>query len=304
MSFNRLLQPKINPFGLFIYSPKEGTVILKTFSDQIIYQNELNKYNDQGTYCNSFNDIFISEGKYFWIINNKTFTIRKKKAPIERKNHSMIFLSSLTGKSNVFLVGGADKKTFYYDLNKNYFINWAETNELHNKPALIRIDDYLYLFDSLKLSNSCFERTKISDNEKKWEKIIPNFDRKITYNFPTKNFAAAIDSKGSVIFLGGDNISLENNKTYVYDPKNNRISLSLTGTNDSMDFYDKTFYKINNKYNVALPYDLNSIQEIALVDKNEQSLIKINIEFSFPSEDNNTINFKYINSNYNNYNNK
>ena len=82
----------------------------------------------------------------------------------------MIFLSFLNGCSKVFLVGGTDKKSFYYDLKKNYFINWAETNEVHNKPSLIRIGDYLYLFDNLKQSKSCFETTKLSDIDKKWKK--------------------------------------------------------------------------------------------------------------------------------------
>ena len=34
-------------------------------------------------------------------------------------------------------IRGEDKKSFYYDLNKNYFINWGDTNEIHLKPALI-----------------------------------------------------------------------------------------------------------------------------------------------------------------------
>ena len=306
MSYNRLLQPKINPFGLIIYFPKEGTITLKTFSDKIISSSELYKYKEQGTYCNSFNDLFISEGKDFWIINNKSFSIIKKKTPIEKKNHSMIFLSFLTGSSKVFLVGGTDKKTFYYDLKKNYFINWAETNEVHNKPALIRIGDYLYIFDNLKQSKCCFERTKLSDNEKKWEKIEPNFDNSIISIFP-KNFATSVDSSGNVVFLGGDNVNLDNNKAFVYDLKNNNISLSVNGTNDNVDFYDKTFYKTNNKYSVALPHHLQSTKEIAAIDKDEQSLIKLNIEQSFPDEDSKT-NYQYrTNNNYLNtykYNNK
>ena len=85
MSYNRLLQPKINPFGIYIYSPKEGTVDLKTFSDKIIRENELYKYKEQGTYCNSFNDLFISEGKEFWIINNTSFAIKRKKNSYRKK---------------------------------------------------------------------------------------------------------------------------------------------------------------------------------------------------------------------------
>ena len=46
-------------------------------------------------------------------------------------------------------IRGEDKKSFYYDLNKNYFINWGDTNEIHLKPALIKISEYLYIVDSI-----------------------------------------------------------------------------------------------------------------------------------------------------------
>ena len=276
MSFNRLLQPKTNPFGVIIYCPKEGSVILKQFSVKIISENELNKFS-KGTYCNSFNNLFISEGKYFWIINNTSFNVRKKKMPIEKNNHSMIFLPCNKGAGRTFIIGGSDKKTFFYDLKKNYFINWAETNEVHSKPTLIKIDDYLYIMDSLKQQNFCFERTKLSDNEKRWEKIMPNFDKKIISNFPSGGLAASLDSNGSVVFLGGDNINLTNN-SYVYDPKNNKVSISLNGTNDSVNFCDKNFYKFDKKYSIALPKDIEEVKEIAIIDKDEQSLIKSHID--------------------------
>jgi len=68
-----------------------------------------------------------------------------------------------------------------------------------------------------------------------------------------------------------------------------------------MSFYDKTFYKINKKYSVALPHNLSELKEIAVIDKDEQSLIKVNIEFpSFPSNDKNTNNLmacNYCNNN-------
>ena len=278
MSYNILLQPKANPFSIYIYYPKKENVVLKTFPSKIISSNELNKYKEQGAYCNSFNDLYISEGKNFWIINNSSFLIKKKTAPIDKKNHSIIFLSSLLDTSKVFVVGGSDKKTFFYDLIKNYFLNWAETNELHIRPALIKIDDYLYIFDGLKQSKICFERTKLTESLKKWEKIVPNIDKKLISYFPSKYFATTFDSNNKILFLGGDNNKLENNSTFLYDNKNNTISLSLKGTNDNMIFYDQTFYNINNKYTVALPHDLSEIREIAIIDKKEQSLIKKSID--------------------------
>ena len=284
-SYKKIIQPKSNPFGLLICSPKEKKISLKTYPEKIISLFELNKFNESSSYCNSLNDLYISEEKDFWSIDNNDFKIKKKNMPSNKRNHSMIFLITNDNNEWVFILGGEDKKSFYYDLNKNYFINWGETNEIHFKPAIIKISEYLYILDSINLNNNCFERTKIASPIRKWEKIIPNLDENIiSNNFPSK-FGVSLDSNGNILFLGGDNINNINN-TYIYKPGNNTISLSQNGTNDNMIFDDKTFYKISDKYNIALPHDLINSKEISIVDKVEQSLIKVNIEC--PTDDNDT----------------
>ena len=284
-SYKKIIQPKSNPFGLLICSPKEKKISLKTYPEKIISLFELNKFNESSSYCNSLNDLYISEEKDFWSIDNNDFKIKKKNMPSNKRNHSMIFLITNDNNEWVFILGGEDKKSFYYDLNKNYFINWGETNEIYFKPALIKISEYLYIFDSINLNQNFFERIKIISPIRKWEKIIPNLDENIiNNNFPSK-FGVSLDSNGNILFLGGDNINNINN-TYIYKPGNNIISLSQNGTNDNMIFDDKTFYKINDKYNIALPHDLINSKEISIVDKVEQSLIKVNIEC--PTDDNDT----------------
>ena len=276
MNYTKLFLPKLNPFRLYIYSFKENSIILKTFSQDKLASAKLSNLNSSFAYCNSYNNLFISEGNDFWIINHSSFQIKYKKMPIQKKAQSLIFVKNGDGK--IFVVGGGDKKSFYYDLKKNYFINWAETNMLHTNPALINIGDYLYILDSVKNNKLIFERTKLTDNKKQWEIIEPKYDENILKNFPNESFGVSLDSKGKIIFIGGNNINMENNATFVYDINENRISLSNQGSNDNMKFVDKTFYIFDNKYNVGLPEDLDEIKEIAFVDKNEQSLIKTNID--------------------------
>ena len=276
MNYTKLFLPKLNPFRLYIYSLKENSIILKTFSQDKLASAKLSNLNSSFAYCNSYNNLFISEGNDFWIINHSSFQIKYKKMPIQKKAQSLIFVKNSDGK--IFVVGGGDKKSFYYDLKKNYFINWAETNMLHTNPALINIGDYLYILDSMKNNKLIFERTKLTDNKKQWEIIEPKYDENILKNFPNESFGVSLDSKGKIIFIGGNNINMENNATFVYDINENRISLSNQGSNDNMKFIDKTFYIFDNKYNVGLPEDLDEIKEIAFVDKNEQSLIKTNID--------------------------
>lgn len=280
MEYHKLLQPKVCPFGLIIFYPSEGKISLKNFPENIIESDKLNDLTKKGVYCNSVKDLYISEGKNFWIINNNTFSIIRKDMPINKTEHSMIYLESL----GTFLVGGIDKKSFFYDTKKNYFMNWANTNELHICPALIQIGDYLYIFDDLKKENGCFERTKLKGGEKKWEKIIPNYDKDIICHFPSTGFGVALDINGDIIFLGGDNIDFENNKSFVYNIKENKLYLSENGTNDKVILSDKTFYKINQKNSIALPCNINETKEICSFSNNDQSLMKIIIDFSEVSE--------------------
>ena len=119
--------------------------------------------------------------------------------PSNKRNHSMIFLEANDNNELVYIVGGEDKKSFNYDLNKSYFINWGETNEIHFKPALIKISEYLYIFDSNNLNQNFFERTKIISPIRKWEKIILNLDENIINNFPSK-FGVSFYSNGNIFF--------------------------------------------------------------------------------------------------------
>ena len=278
MKYEKIFLPKINPFRLYIYSLKENLISLKTFSKEKIISTKLSKLNSQFSYCNSFNNLFISEGNDFWIINHSSFQIKYKKMPIQKSGHSLLFIPNEEGK--IFIVGGKDKKSFYYDLKKNYFLNWAETNFIHINPALINLGDYLYIIDTNKNNDNkiIFERTKLTDKKKYWEIIEPKYEENIINNLPNEFFGVSLDSKGNFIFIGGNNINMENNTTYVYNINENNIYLSNQGTNDNMIFKDRSFYFYDNGYNVALPENLDEIKEIAFVDKIEQSLIKTNID--------------------------
>ena len=172
-SYKRIIQPKLNPFGLYIYNPREGIITLKNFPSKTISLFELNKFDEGSAYCNSYNDLFISGGKNdnnkdFWIINNNNFEVKKKNMLSNKKLHSMIFLNINQNEEWIFIVGGDDKKSFYYDLKKNYFMNWGDTNDIHLRPALLKIGEYLYIFDSINLRKNYFERTKIISSNKRW----------------------------------------------------------------------------------------------------------------------------------------
>ena len=285
--YTKILQPKLNPFGLYILNPKEGSLSSKQFLAQIGVdkekenENELNKININSAYCNSNKDLFISGGIYsqneinnFWIINNESFAIKNIHMPFNKSDHSMIYINH-NDEEFVFIAGGNDLKTFYYEIKSKRFSKWGNMNYAHIRPALIYIDNYIYCFDTSSNKNeTTFERTNLDDFSYKWEKIVPIYENEKNKNLVNKGFGVVSCGGGKVMLCGGDVINMN---PYLYD-----IEKNLLYTNDNCDdilftFSDKNFYKINNNSYIALSSSLDEENEILIVDKNKYTLSTINI---------------------------
>jgi len=277
--FTKLLQPKADPFGIYIFNPKDYSIALKRFTKKEENDNELNAFNENSAYCNSIRDLYISGGNYlnkelnnFWIINNEYFTIKKIHMIYPKSNHSMIYVNN-NYYEIIFIVGGKDTKSFYYDIKNNKFINWGNTNYLHVRPALIFINDYIYCFDYSPKNKIIFERTNINDVNKKWEKIVPNFENE-NITFTNSGFAASLCGGGKILFCGGDTININ---TYLYDIDKNLIDINDKNDDILFSFKDKNFYKINYNSNIALPNSLEEEKEILICNRNDYSIKQINI---------------------------
>ena len=283
--YDIIIQPKINPFGLYVYLVKEGIINTQIYPEKIYNKYELNKYSDFSAYCNSPKFLFISGGQFkdlpindFWIINNKKYSIVKKNMPIEKSNHSMIYIN-FNNKEYIFIAGGNNNLiTSYYDINLDSFEIWGDMNNTNIKPALYQYKKYLYCFNSLSNydNNNYFERTDLTSKEHIWEKIFPVFDNE-TINFKTESFGVSNSESDNIILVGGEK-DLKY-KTLIYDPKNDCLSLSEKGKNQKISLFDKSFYQVDNIHNVALPSNLKTEKEIAVVNKINQSvkLVKFNL---------------------------
>ena len=214
-SFDVLLQPKINPFGIFVYKPKEGVITLEHYPAKIAEKFELKKYSDFSAYCNSHKKLYVSGGKFneniykdFWIIDNKKYSIIKKNMSFAKFNHSMIYIN-INNDEFIFIAGGEiNKNCFYYDIRLNKFINWGETNFYHIKPALYQFENFLYCFDVFDKNEYCFERTNLlmNNSNNKWEKIIPKLDNGIKDVYPTNFIGVSSCNNGQIFLLGGQKI--------------------------------------------------------------------------------------------------
>ena len=281
--FDIIIQPKINPFGLFVYKVKEGIINLQMYPEKIYNNYELCKFNEFSAYCNSPKSLFLSGGKIndmpindFWVINNHKFSIIKIDMPFEKSNHSMIYIN-INDNEYIFIIGGDNNlSTFYFDIKNYHFQNWRNMYAFHINPTLFQYNNYIYCFNSFNNYDNYFERTDLNNKEHKWEKIYPVFDND-TINFKTLNFGASSCIGDKILFIGGENIKP---KTLIYDPINNFLSFNEIGQNENIKLSDKYFYKVDKTHNVALPSTLKTKKEILIVNKIKKTIRIINFNIS------------------------
>lgn len=279
-SNTKVLQPRVNPFEIYILDINEGALSLKQLPKQVVLANELDKVNIYSAYCNSNKELFISGGNYYmnelrnlWIINNETFNIRKFYMRFPKSNHSMIYINH-NCEELIFFAGGNDLRTFNYYINNNKFSNWGNMNYSHFRPALINIGDFIYCFDTSSKNEMIFERTNLNDAYHKWEKMNPNLENEKINNLVNSGFGLVACSGGKIMICGGDIIDIY---TYLYDIEKNSIFTNNKHDDILFTFSDKNFYKINNSNYIGLPSSLDEEKEVLVVDKNKYTLKKINL---------------------------
>ena len=272
---SKIIKPKFYPFSLFVYSPREGKITLEEYTSNISKEYNLKKISSGSSYCNSPDSLFISGGGVyyknpindFWIINKEDYSIELKKMPLAKRDHSMIYIPNQL----VLIVGGGDNKCIIYDIQKDIFFDWADLNDKHYKPALFILNNYIYCFGELTKEKNYFERTNISSKYPKWEKIFPIFKRNV-YLFNKKIFFVSKSINNLIIFGAGDN--KRQSKIYMYNLLNNEISI-LEDTCDIEELDNKTFEKVSESYNIAIPKYYDRERNILILNKKKKKINKI-----------------------------
>ena len=194
---------------------------------------------------------------------------------LRKKNHSMIFIPP----NKVFILGGNDKKVFYFDTKIKQFFNLNDLNIIRTEPALQVIGNTLYCFDNVNKADNeklSFEKIDINNPDAEWELIHPIMN---TEKFPQKFFAVSKDNAGkNIIFLGGnmdDNVDSENLKNYKYNIESNSIEQTNIPFRD-FNYKEKTFLTYNKNVDYLLP-DFNRQHPIVtFYVKNREKFEKIN----------------------------
>ena len=269
----KILKPKKNPFGILVITPSKDSISLEKYPEYTTKKLNLYDFNYTSAYCDSPNFLFISGGEQkskildnFWIIEHELYNIENKKMPYPKKNHSMIYIE----EGLVYIVGGNNNITFFYDLEKDEFIKCGNLIQACLEPTLLRINDFIYCLSSLKDKNF-FERIKISRMSGNWEKvnvfISPENKIKFTNNF----FGALNMGDGNLIICGGNDIS-EN--SFIF----NCFSHTLIKTeekDENIELGDKRLYPIDNNYYIGISRYFEENKEIIILNKETKKLKKI-----------------------------
>ena len=270
----KIIKPKFPIFGLYIYFPKEGVITLEQYDEEIIKEYNLNKITSGCSYINSPDFFYISGGgiysqdpiNNFWIIKKDDLKIEQKIMPFGKRDHSMIYVSN----NKVFIIGGNDKKTFFYDMPRDKFINCTDLSKEQKRPILISYQNYIYCLGEINKNENFFERINISSVSISWEKIFPKFKREV-YLFNKKIYFASKCTNNSIIFGAGNHI--RDCQLYIYDLLNNEIF--KFNKKAEINELDKSFYKVGKYYNIAFPKNYEIKKNIFVLNKKNKTINEI-----------------------------
>ena len=244
------------PIDLFIYDTKKRLFHVQKYKEE--ENPNFEKLTSTSSCCNGDDKLYISGGidndkdiiDKLWIFDLVTYNVECLSNLAPKNNHSMIYIPS----KYVFLVGGNDTKVLYFDINEKEIQSWSELNKKRLEPALIQMNNYLYVFDNVNKNENnlelTFERTDLLSDKPCFEIIEPNLAENIAGNIIPKYFGVAKESEESIIFLGGNILDeqYDNNdiKNYRYNIKENKIEFSEVPF-VNIQLKEKTFLNFNKK---------------------------------------------------------
>ena len=254
-------KPFYNPFEIYTFEPSRNLIRFKRYSQNLIAEKELDKFSIESAYCNGNNHLFLSGGlnpnnqgglDLFWDIDLGTDDLSSPINMVPKKNHSMMY-----DDKKVYIVGGEDEKTLFYDTETKNMNKIANLNIKRFEPSLIRSDNYLYCFDtSCRKNNNKFSIERINLNnmaQSKWEIIYPNISPQIgdkVYN--QKFFGIIEDYKRNIIFLGG---IYDNTQNKTGEENNPIMNMKYNINKNTIDNSDIPFQEVSFGEKTFLPMD-------------------------------------------------
>ena len=279
-------KPFFDPFAILCFYKSQKKFMTLNYNRDLVEKMKINNCDITSAYCNGWNHLYISGGEKcinkFWDINLKKNIIHEPLQILPKKYHSMIFIP----KAIVFIVGGNNLDTFYYNLKEQKIYNWGKLNIIRIEPALQIIKNKLYCIDSINSindkNNYTLEMTDLTSNEGRWKLIKP----KLSYNvmnttFCQQSFGICKDKDDNIIFLGGkfnnneNDLSINDNWNFMYNIINNTIGLSQVKYQE-FKLKEKGFCPFNKSYDYVLTDFPRKSPQIAFFNKKKGKIELIN----------------------------
>ena len=265
-------KPFNNPFCVFAFIKKQKILKMLKFENKELYG--LNDYSPYTAYCNGDDKLYISGGekgkKYiekFWKIDLNTLDIECCDM-IPKKNHSMIVIPG----NYVFIVGGQDKETFFYDHENGRFFGWKSLKRNRTEPALILVNNYLYCFDNVysqEFKNEfTFEKTDLNSENHEWELIQPIMD--MPNMKMNQKFFGVVKKDDDILFIGGN---MDYDEFKEEDGSNIAKNYKLNINSNKLEKSELPFTEYNLKEKSFLPYNENIYYIFPDFNKNHPEVI-------------------------------
>ena len=281
-------KPFSDPFEVFVFHKNDKSVKIQKYDSSKINEEGLNNYDSSSAYCNGDNNLFISGGEKrdgdilakFWKINLENQEIETFQMPAPKKNHSMVYIPG----GYVFIVGGNDKKTYFFDGQNNQIYLSSDLNNNRTEPALILVSDNLYCFDNINSKNSdesfTCEKMDLKEDIPKWELITPRIDSSIINQKMNQKFFGVVKTNDdNVLFLGGnmDENQEDDCYNYKYVIEDNVILPSEVPFQE-YNLKEKTFLTFKRDIEYILPDFNRSHPEVLFFQKNKNKLSLLKYE--------------------------
>ena len=310
--------PYINPFKILIYNIKQKTNNIQKFEDDSIINNEQIKFGVESVYCNGGNHFFIFGG-----INTKTkeelgmfLDINLLKGKIDyhinitpkKRNHGMIY-----NLKKVYIVGGNDQKTLYYDSENKKIENLGNLNIKRFEPSLIIHSNYLFCFNSTRTLENRYSFEKINLKEKSsWEIIYPKISNELIENiYNQKYFGIVEDNNYNIIFIGGlyasNKLEKIGDDSTIFNIKYNLLDNTMEKSDipfQEINFSEKSLLTLNENEYIILLLSLSKNLKLIEYFKDSNNMKITDMNVTNKEEDMKKINNSSIkNSTYTNNNN-
>ena len=284
-NYYKILCPYEKPFRILSYNSQENNISLKKYDKDILMYFELNNFSlSNSSYCNTYNDLFLSNGEnnFLYKINNINANIEKLDIiPWKKIYHSMIYIP----KKYIYFIGGNNRSTFHYDFINNTFKLWAPLKYKEKYPSLIYLNKtFIYCFGHQKKIDDLnfIERTNIKMRPK-WDVI----NLKLNEPFNLKKFGTVLSNDEKIFFVGGK--KAKDDRIFYFDLLNNEIS-KTTQINTAMKIGETNFYKINEYTDILIPQETKGDIKFIAFNQRTKKFRKLRYEKDFDLiNENNTL---------------